>query len=143
MRLRDYMHINVWLLPVLLVLIPIILILFGSAFMTTPSTYYETILNEGWSVQHGDFHIENAALKNLDIGTANKGDVVVFSRLIPTENVPSACLMFRTIQAAVTATIDDKVIYSYGEKYVEKGDLIPKHFNVIPLGDINEVGESE
>ncbi len=140
MRLRDYMHINVWLLPILLVLIPVILILFGSAFLTTPSTYYMTILNEGWSVKHGDFEVENAALKNLDIGTANTNDIVVISRLIPKEEVPSACLMFRSIQAAVTATIDGKVIYSYGDDYALRGELIPKHFNVIPLGDISEVG---
>ena len=140
MRLRDYLHINVWLLPVLLVLIPVILILFGSTFMTTPSTYYATILNDGWSVKHGDFYAEDVGLKNLDIGTANKNDVVIISRILPTEYVPSACLMFRSIQSAVSATIDDKVIYSFGDKYVEKNELIPKHFNYIPLGDMNEVG---
>ncbi|WP_408069892.1 GGDEF domain-containing protein [Butyrivibrio sp. JL13D10] len=135
MRLRDYMRINVWLLPLLLVFVPIILIMFGSSFMTTPSTYYKAILNDGWSVRHGDFYAENVELKNLDIGTANRGDEVVISRDIPKENVPSACLMFRSIQAAVIATIDGKQIYSYGEDYAQKGKLIPKHFIVIPLND--------
>lgn len=142
MRLRDYMNINVWLLPILLIIVPVVFILFGSSFMTTPSTYYMTILDDGWSISHGDFHAENAGLKNLDVGTANKGNVVVIKRRIPTENIPSACMMFRSWQAAITATIDDKVVYSYGEDYVVKNHLIPKHFNFIPL-NIDEVGGKE
>ncbi|WP_022761090.1 MULTISPECIES: GGDEF domain-containing protein [unclassified Butyrivibrio] len=133
MRLRDYLHINVWLLPILLVVIPVILILFGSSFMTTPNTYHMTTLEDGWSVKHGNFHADDASLEDLNIGDSQKGDVVIISTSFPSGQVPSACIMFRTILSVVTVYIDDEEIYNYGKEFYDAGRLLPKHFNIVPI----------
>ncbi|WP_026526094.1 GGDEF domain-containing protein [Butyrivibrio sp. VCD2006] len=134
MRLRDYMHINVWLLPILIVLIPVILIVFGSSYMTTPNAFYQTTIKEGWSVKHGDFFVGSASLEEINIGSANKGDVVILSHTLPEEQVPQACLMFRTVLSVVTVTVDGQEIYKYGDDYLADNRLIPKHYNFVSLG---------
>lgn len=140
MRLRDYMPINVWLLPILIVIIPVVLIIFGSSYMTTPNSYYMTTMKDGWSVKHGDFFVGNTALEDVNFGSAQKGDVVIFSATLPDEQIPQACLMFRTILSVVTVSIDDEVIYTYGENYRNENRLIPKHYNFVPLKDNSEYG---
>ncbi|WP_029323978.1 GGDEF domain-containing protein [Butyrivibrio sp. AE3004] len=136
MRLRDYLHINVWLLPILIILVPVILVLFGSSFLTTPSTYYKTVLDTGWSVSYDQTHLDDAKLTDINLGASHKGDIVVLSNKIPSYYVPSACIMFRSMLAVVTVTVDDKVIYTYGNDYKEAGRMVPKHYNFVPLNKI-------
>ena len=140
MRLRDYLQINVWLLPILIVLIPVVLIIFGSSYMTTPNSYYMTTMKDGWSIKHGDFFAGSASLDEVNIGNAGKGDVVIFSRALPNEQVPQACLMFKTILSVVTVSVDGEVIYTYGYDYLEKNRLIPKHYNMVSLKDVGDLG---
>ena len=140
MRLRDYLHINVWLLPILIVLIPVVLIVFGSSYMTTPNAFYQTTIKEGWSVKHGDFFVGSASLEEINIGNANKGDVVILSHTLPEEQVPQACLMFRTILSVVTVTVDGQEIYKYGDDYywIEHHFLADCPYIVFSFGDTIE-----
>ena len=140
MRLRDYMQINVWLLPILIVLIPVVLIIFGSSYLTTPNSYYMTTMKDGWSVKHGDFFIGNATLEEINIGRTGKGDIVTLNNTLPNERIPQACLMFRTILSVVSVSVDGKVLYTYGENYFEENRLIPKHYNFVPLQEVGDFG---
>ncbi|WP_026508993.1 GGDEF domain-containing protein [Butyrivibrio sp. LC3010] len=137
MRLRDYFHLNVWLLPILVILVPIMLMVFGSSYLTTPNTYYLTVLEDGWSVQYDKISLSDTKLSEINLGPSRKGDSIIFSNTIPTEHVPSACLMFKSVLAVVTVSIDSEVIYTYGNEYLESGKMIPKHYNFIPLNKLD------
>ncbi len=133
MRLRDYLRINVWLLPFILILLPITLIIFGSSYLSTPNTYFNTQLNGGWSVSHGDNHYKNVNLKNFNLGNTSKGDVVTITSTIPDMTAPAAAIMFRSILSTVTVWIDDEQVYEYGKDFADKNLMLPKHYNFISI----------
>ena len=135
MRLRDYLRINVWLLPIILILLPIALIIFGSSYLSTPNRYYYTQLNDGWSVSHGNRLYDNVDLKNLNLGETHKGDVVTITGSLPELKVPAAALMFRSILSTVTVSIDGEQVYEYGMDYAEKNLMLPKHYNFIAISE--------
>ncbi len=133
MRLQEYLKINVWLLPVLLFILPAILALFGSFYLTTQNNYPFYQLDDGWTISHGDFYQENVHLDEVNIGTTLKGDIVTMTTTLPSTSIPSGCIMFRSLLSTVTVLIDGEVVYEYGNEYEEKGLLIPKHYNHVPI----------
>ncbi len=141
MRLRDYLKINVWLLPIAIIVIPLFFVVFGSSFLTKPSKYYMTQLNEGWSVRHGDYYVESANLTDVNLGTTKRGDVVTLSRNLPLKPVPSACIMFRSLLSSVTVKIDGVTVYEYGQDFDKAGRMVPKHYNFVPVFD-NQLGKT-
>ncbi len=135
MKLREYFRINVWLLPLVGILIPFLLLLFGSTYMTTPNKYNIISFEEGWSVRHDDYSADNVALSDVNIGTTMKGDVVTISNHIPDEYIPAACLMFRSLLSTATVKINGETVYQYGQDYSEKNLLVPKHYNYVPISE--------
>lgn len=133
MKTRDYLNLNVWLLPVLTILLPVALLFFGSSFFTTSNNFYFARLQNGWSVRHGDFLAENVNLDNINIGYTKKGDTVVISTHLPKRIVPSASIMYRSLLSTTSVAIDGKTVYTYGDEYAKKNLLIPKHYNFVPI----------
>jgi len=133
MKLREYMRINVWLLPIVIIIIPIIMILFGSSYLTTPHDFYFAQLDSNWSVKCGDLETEGPRLSDINLGHLKKGDTLVLSTYLPKEPVPSGALMFRSLLSTVSVKIDEKLVYEYGQDYFEKGLMIPKHYNFVPI----------
>ncbi len=127
------MHINVWLLPIVITVIPIILIYFGSSYSRTPNTFYYDQLEDNWLVKCGDMELTDAALSEINLGHIKKGDKLVISNNIPTAPIPSGAIMFRSILSMVTVKIDDKVVYEYGRNYYENNELLPKYYHFIPI----------
>ncbi len=141
MRLRDYLKINVWLLPIAMILVPLLFIVFGSSYLTKPSKYYITQLNNGWSVSHDNKTYESASLTDVNLGTTNKGEVVTISNTLPKKPIPGACLMFRSFLSTVSVKIDGKTVYEYGQDFVEAGRMVPKHYNFVPIFN-NQLGKN-
>ncbi len=133
MKTRDYINLNVWLLPFLIIIIPVTLFFFGSSFFTTSNNFYLARLQNGWSVRHGDFVAENVNLNDINLGYIKKGDTVVISTHIPKESVPSASIMYRSLLSTTSVAVDGEVIYTYGEDYASKNLLVPKHYNFVPI----------
>ncbi|WP_026496295.1 GGDEF domain-containing protein [Butyrivibrio sp. WCD3002] len=141
MRLRDYLHINVWLLPIILILLPIALTFFGSSYLSTPNEYYNIQLDSGWSVSHGDYHYEDVHLKNFNLGQTKKGDIVTMTNVLPDTSVPAAAIMFRSILSAVSVSINGEKVYEYGQDYADRNLILPKHYNYISIPD-NAIGKT-
>ena len=140
MRLRDYLKINVWLLPIAIILVPLLLVVFGSSYLNKPSKYYLTQLNEGWSVTYDKKTYESASLTDVNVGTTDKGEIVVISNTLPRKPVPGACIMFRSFLSTVSVKIDGKTVYEYGQDFDERGRMVPKHYNFVPIFD-NQLGK--
>ncbi len=135
MKLREYFRINVWLLPLVGILIPFLMLLFGSTYMTTPNKYNNVSIEDGWSVRHGDYSKDNVTLSDVNIGTTMKGDIVIISNRIPDEYIPAACIMFRSLLSTVSVKIDGEMVYQYGQYYKDNNLLLPKHYNFITISD--------
>ncbi len=135
MRLRDYLKFNVWLLPIAILLVPFLLIVFGSTYFSEPSKYYMTQLDHNWSVSNGANSYSNVDLADFNLGSTSVGDTVTISTTLPDISVPSACVMFRSLLSTVTVKIDGHEVYNYGQKYQDMGKLTPKHYNYVSIKD--------
>ena len=135
MRSRDDMNINIWLMPIAVFLLAISIIIFGSSYLSTPNQFFMARLDEGWAVSCGNYHAEDVSLSNTNFGVRKRGDKIIISREIPDQKVPAACIMFKSLLSTVEASIDGEKIYEYGHSYEEKGDLVPKNYNYIPIRD--------
>ncbi len=140
MRLRDYLKINVWLLPIAIVLLTLSILIFGNGYLTTQNDYPLFLLTDGWTISHGDFYVEDAVLEDVNIGATDIGDTVTISCTLPEDFIPSGCLMFRSVLSTVSVDIDGNNVYEYGQSYYENGKLVPKHYHYIPVTK-NDLGK--
>ena len=133
MHLRDYMKVNVWLLPMVIIFLFLLIWIFGNNYFTTPGKYPYVRLDDGWTIHHGDIYFNDADLDETNIGTTYKGEDVTASHLIPDVYIPSGCLMFKSVLSSVTVRIDGEIVYEYGQDYEAKGRLVPKQYNYVPI----------
>jgi len=108
----------------------------GTAKFNTPSEFELIQLNSGWTISRGNEYHYIESLVDSYTGLANKGDSIVISTVLPDlssyTSVPLG-ICFRSILSTVDAYIDDELVYSYGHEYVEKGRMVPKVYNFVPL----------
>lgn len=123
------------ILPILLTCVAIILTLFGSNLLTTPSSPHFTQLDTGWSVFRGENVYENVTLSEFNLGKTTKGEVVTISTNIPPMFIVAPTIMFKSSLSSVIVKIDGEDVYSFGTEYSEKGLFIPKKYNIITLDD--------
>ena len=122
-------------LPILMILITIVLLIFGSSLFTTPQSEYFTQLYSGWSVYYGDKVYNDVTLADFALESTNAGDIITIKRTIPATTIVSPTIMFKSYLASVLVEMDGKEVYSFGSDISDKGIYIPKKFNLITFSD--------
>lgn len=130
-------------LPILLFLVAIVLLTFGSALFTTQESPYYDQLVTGWSVSHGDETYNDVDLSDFNLGLLNRGDTIIIKRNIPATDIQSPTILFKSIFSSVVVRIDGEIVHTYGLQYYEDGDYIPKKYHMIPIKDGNVEHEIE
>ena len=121
------------ILAVILIIITVMIL--GTARFNTPNEFRLVQLNSGWTISRGEESYLIESLVDSSTGLANKGDNISISTIVPqVENVRiPICICFRSILSTVDVYLDGKLIYSFGHDYVEKGKMVPKLYNFVPL----------
>ena len=124
------------LLSVIAVMTGLFFLLFlGTTGYFSPIQYGRVQLNEGWTVSRGKESWKPASLVDSKVGITNNGDEIVLTRTLPMSNIQPATLCFRTCLSSVRVYLDEKKIYSFGDKYVSRGMMLPKVENFVRLPD--------
>ncbi|MBR4832123.1 MAG: GGDEF domain-containing protein [Butyrivibrio sp.] len=111
------------------------IIFLGGDRYNTPNRHPLVQLEEGWTLYRGDTCYDLDSLSNSNIGMMNKYDSITLVNTLPEIGVTPATLHFRSFLSTVEVYLDAKEIYSYGKDYADKGKMIPKVQNYIPLPD--------
>ena len=117
-------HQKVIMFPLLLLLITLLILIFGSDLSIDLATSISQ-LDEGWSIQYGNNTYSNVTLPEFTFGKLKKGDLIIISNTIPAQDVYAPTLMFKSLSSTVDVMVDGKYIYSYGHIFDDKGRLIP------------------
>ncbi len=121
--------------PILLLLIAVILIAFGSSlFIESESAI--TQLDDGWSVSYGGNTYTDVTLSEFNFGKLKKDDLIILSNTLPAQDLYAPTIMFKSSVSAIDVTIDTKYSYTYGHVYDDLDKLVPKKIHLITLDDM-------
>ena len=109
------------------------LLTLGTTEFNTPIQYELVQLDDGWTITRGNNIWQPDSLVRSDVGIANMGDVLTLTRTLPDSELSPATISFRSILSSVKVYIDDKEIYSFGEKYINLNWMLPKMINYVQL----------
>ncbi|MBQ6589769.1 MAG: diguanylate cyclase [Butyrivibrio sp.] len=117
-----------------LILMGFVISFLGSDRLKSPKHFNLVQLEEGWTVTHAQKSYTPDKLSEVDIGIAGIDDVITLTKILDNYDVNPATIHFRSILSAVDIYLDQKLIYSSGWDYVEKGLMLPKvqHFVTLP-----------
>ena len=118
-----------------IILIVITVIILGTAKFNTPDEFGLVQLNSGWTISRGEESHLIESLIDSSTGLANKGDNITISTVLPffeNDQIP-LCVCFRSILSTVDVYLNNELIYTFGHDYVEKGKMVPKLYNFVPL----------
>ncbi|SFQ31149.1 diguanylate cyclase (GGDEF) domain-containing protein [Butyrivibrio proteoclasticus] len=108
----------------------------GTSKFNTPNEFELIQLDSGWTISHGSEYHYIESLVNSYTGLANSGNIIVIRTTLPDltsySDIP-ICICFRSILSTVDVYVDDALVYTFGHDYVEKGKMIPKVYNFVPL----------
>ncbi len=112
-----------------------LMLLLGTSKYNTPRQNDLVQLDDGWTISRGSNIETTDDLPDFSLGVANKGDVITLSRTLPDVDISPATIAFKSILSSVEVYLDQELIYSYGEEYVTKGQMLPKMENFVQLPD--------
>ncbi|WP_026651575.1 GGDEF domain-containing protein [Butyrivibrio proteoclasticus] len=92
-------------------------------------------LEDGWTISYGQKNLDNVSLTDANIGIINKNDVLRMTCTLPDYDIAPATIHFRSILSSVEVYLDNELIYSYGQDIAERGRMLPKVLNMVPLPD--------
>ena len=117
-------------------LIVLTVAILGTSKFNTPSEFELIQLDSGWTISRGNEYHYIESLVNSYTGLANRGNNIVVSTNLPDltsyNDVPVG-ICFRSILSTVDVYVDSALVYSFGHDYVEKGKMVPKVYNFVPL----------
>jgi diguanylate cyclase (GGDEF)-like protein len=94
-----------------------------------------TEINDNWTIISKGQAIYSDDVSLADIGVINELESVSISRIIEDVGFDNPCLSFFSIHAIVHVYLDDELVYSYGQKYYDAQNIVPKSSHYIPLGN--------
>lgn len=123
---------KIGLIPILMVLL--ILIFTNSDFFhiqssKTPNIVY---LNDGWNIE-GTLSGENVDLSTFIFKPLNKGDTIIYSKILPNENIINPVIRFYAVHSAIYVYLDKELIYEYGHDRYEKNLMLGYGVQVVNL----------
>lgn len=128
--------IRVALLSVLAVLLASLSLLFiGTPIFNTPNQFELVQLDNGWTISRDNESWDPDSLTNprRSTGAINKGDVIRLKHILPDSHLNPTTISFKTTLSSVKVFVEDSLIYSFGDEYVESGRMLPKMHNFVQL----------
>ncbi len=92
-------------------------------------------LNDGWDIIVNGETRKDQKLSDIDVGVQKPGDQVILFKTLPYDEIMAPAIYYRSALMQMSSTVDGGLAISYGREEAEKGRLIPKNGNYIPLPD--------
>jgi diguanylate cyclase (GGDEF)-like protein len=121
----------------------LVLLLFAFILIITANMWGQIVLprtsvkviDDNWSIISKGQAIQSDDVSMADIGVINEMEVVSISRIIDDVSLDNPCLSFFSIHSIVNVYLDNELIYSYGQKYYDSQNIVPKSNHHISLGN--------
>ncbi len=134
--MKTSVKIRTALLSVLaLTLIVMTLLVLGTSKLNARNRFGLVQLDDGWTLIRGNVSMALESVASASIGIANRGDVLVLKRTLPNSAISPATISFRTILSSVKVFIDGEQLYSFGDRHIAAGWMLPKMENYVQLPD--------
>ncbi len=95
--------------------------------------YDREVIQDGWDITVRGEELEEHTLKDAFFPVTNKGDQVIFSTTLPDYKMSHPILQFKTYHSMILVTLDEEVIYQYGEELYQQGKMVGSGYFRIPL----------
>ena len=123
------------LIKSLLIIAVVIFFAANNWFSEREYNYPIVELDDGWGIIVNGETIEDQELSDIEIGVQQPGDKVTLFKSVPYDDIMSPAIYYRSALMQMSATVDGGLAANYGREQAEKGELIPKNGNFIPLPD--------
>ena len=92
-------------------------------------------LNDGWTMECEGQTTENVDITVADVGRVDDQDVVQISRILNDIGLDNPCLSFYSKHAITDVFLDDELIYSFGQNFIEMKRTVPNKHHHVSLGN--------
>lgn len=94
-----------------------------------------SVLENNWTIDSKGQLIYSEQVSQTNIGIINELEKVTITRVLEDAGFDNLCLSFSSIHSIVHVYLDNNLIYSYGQKYYDAQQIVPKKNHYISLGN--------
>lgn len=127
-----------------IVMAALILIMVIPVIMATTEKNVESndiVLDDRWTVTVNDKVYKDVTLSKFRFDMGNRGDILTFEHVIPRyDTTEDPTINLYSIHATVKVSVDNEVIYQYGQDRYQENKLLGYGRHFIPLGK-NQMGK--
>lgn len=127
-----------------IVMAALLLIMVIPVIMSTTEKNVESndvVLDDRWTVTVNDKVYKDVTLSKLRFDMCDRGDILTFEHVIPRyDTTEDPTINLYSIHAAVKVSVDNEVIYQYGQNRYQENKLLGYGRHFIPLGK-NQMGK--
>ena len=127
-----------------IVMAALLLIMLIPVIMATTEKNVESndiVLDDRWTVTVNDKVYKDVTLSKFRFDMGNRGDILTFEHVIPRyDTTEDPTINLYSIHAAVKVSVDNEVIYQYGQDLYREKKLLGYGRHFIPLGK-NQMGK--
>lgn len=127
-----------------IVMAALLLIMVIPVIMSTTEKNVESndvVLDDRWTVTVNDKVYKDVTLSKFRFDMGNRGDILTFEHVIPRyDTTEDPTINLYSIHAAVKVSVDNEVIYQYGQDRYRENKLLGYGRHFIPLGK-NQMGK--
>lgn len=127
-----------------IVMAALLLIMVIPVIMSTTEKNVESndvVLDDRWTVTVNDKVYKDVTLSKFRFDMGNRGDILTFEHVIPRyDTTEDPTINLYSIHAAVKVSVDNEVIYQYGQDRYREKKLLGYGRHFIPLGK-NQMGK--
>lgn len=127
-----------------IVMAALLLIMVIPVIMATTEKNVESndvVLDDRWTVTVNDKVYKDVTLSKFRFDMGNRGDILTFEHVIPRyDTTEDPTINLYSIHAAVKVSVDNEVIYQYGQDLYQENKLLGYGRHFIPLGK-NQMGK--
>lgn len=127
-----------------IVMAALILIMVIPVIMATTEKNVESndiVLDDRWTVTVNDKVYKDVTLSKFRFDMGNRGDILTFEHVIPRyDTTEDPTINLYSIHATVKVSVDNEVIYQYGQDLYRENKLLGYGRHFIPLGK-NQMGK--
>nr|WP_317351767.1 GGDEF domain-containing protein [uncultured Agathobacter sp.] len=127
-----------------IVMAALLLIMVIPVIMSTTEKNVESndiVLDDRWTVTVNDKVYKDVTLSKFRFDMGNRGDILTFEHVIPRyDTTEDPTINLYSIHATVKVSVDNEVIYQYGQDRYQENKLLGYGRHFIPLGK-NQMGK--
>ncbi|MDC7293520.1 GGDEF domain-containing protein [Butyrivibrio sp. DSM 10294] len=124
-----------FMLPIVLFIITLMMVTFGSRIMTESRRFQLNRLDKGWSFSDGEYTTDDVTLSKLRINHTYRGETIILTNTLSKKALISPTLLVISKMAVVEVYIDEEKVYESGREYYDSGLIVPKNYHFIHLKD--------